>query len=59
MLLFTQPWSIRPQNGDYWKIVNRATGKALDTGGQTGDAAPMQQWFVNSSSNQLWRYSSN
>ena len=33
-----QQWTVVP-TGSYYKVINRANGKALDTGGQTADGA--------------------
>jgi hypothetical protein len=42
--------------GAYYKVVNRANGKALDTGGQTADGTAVQMWFDNTSNNQQWTF---
>ncbi|MFW6353269.1 MAG: RICIN domain-containing protein [Verrucomicrobiota bacterium] len=38
------------------RLVNRANGKALDTGGQNSNGSLVQQWYVNASHNQQWEF---
>jgi len=49
-----QQWQIVSLGGGYYRIVNRTTGKAVDTGGATADGSVCQMWYSNSSYNQQW-----
>ena len=51
-----QQWIVMATSGGYYKIVNRATFKALDNAGAGGNGANMQQWYSNNSNNQQWRF---
>ena len=51
-----QQWMIVPV-GSYYKLVDRSSGKYLDTGGGgTTDGAVMQKWLSNPSYNQQWQF---
>ncbi|HEX2099778.1 MAG TPA: family 43 glycosylhydrolase, partial [Candidatus Synoicihabitans sp.] len=50
-----QQWTIQDVGGGYFKIVNRANGLCLDTGGTTSDGAIMEFWASGSSYNQHWQ----
>lgn len=50
-----QQWSI-VRVGSYYKIVNRANGKCVDTGGSNADGASMQHWYNGVSFNQHWTF---
>jgi len=45
-----------PTDSGYFKLVNRASGMCLDTGGQTSNGATMQLWASGTSYNQQWRF---
>lgn len=55
-----QQWTIQSVGGGYYKILNRANGKCLDTGGAAGGAAGngliMEFWGSGTSYNQHWQF---
>ena len=58
---YNQQWTIESLGGGYYRIVNRANGKALDTGGFTGDTTAANQgymefWGSGASYNQQWQF---
>jgi mannan endo-1,4-beta-mannosidase len=55
---FNQQWTVQPVSGSpgYFRIINRANGKALDTGGAGQDGAIMEFWGVGSTFNQQWQF---
>jgi regulation of enolase protein 1 (concanavalin A-like superfamily) len=50
-----QQWTIVNLGTGYYKIVNRANGYTLDTGGST-TATPMEFWAPGTSFNQQWQF---
>jgi arabinan endo-1,5-alpha-L-arabinosidase len=50
-----QQWTISA-TGSFYKVINRANGKALDTGAQNTDGAVMQFWSSGTSQNQQWSF---
>jgi hypothetical protein len=51
----SQQWTITQVGSTgYYKIINRSTGKCLDTGGLTASGSALQQWSSGSSYNQQW-----
>jgi arabinan endo-1,5-alpha-L-arabinosidase len=50
-----QQWTIVNLGTGYYKVVNRANGYCLDTGGST-TTTPMEFWYSNSSINQQWQF---
>jgi hypothetical protein len=51
-----QQWTIVPTDSGYYKIINRATGKAVDTGGNTAEGSNVESWSQGSSYNQQWKF---
>jgi hypothetical protein len=51
-----QEWTIVQTDSGYYKIINRATGKCVDTGGATGDGDNVENWNNNASYNQQWKF---
>ncbi len=56
-----QQWTIQSLGGGYYRIVNRANGLALDSGGFTGNtsaATPsyIEFWDVSTTTNQQWQF---
>ena len=49
-----QQWSI-VRVGSFYKVVNRANGKCVDTGSNV-DGASMQHWYNGVSFNQQWTF---
>lgn len=54
---YNQQWSIVSVGGGYYKIINRANGLCLDTGGATGNGdADMEFWGSGGTYNQQWQF---
>ena len=53
-----QLWEIVPTDSFFFKIINKANGRALDNEGQTADGAGVRQWTAsgNNSWNQQWTF---
>lgn len=50
-----QQWQIVDVGDGYSKLINRKSGKALDSGGTTVDGAQLTQWTENGGDNQKWQ----
>ncbi|MEV0318213.1 RICIN domain-containing protein [Streptomyces sp. NPDC050658] len=49
-------WILSTTGDGTWTLVNAATGRLLEVGGQaTGDGSPVTVWEPNSGANQRWR----
>jgi len=50
-----QDWTIEDLGTGYYKVVDRANGKCLDTGGGTADGA-QSSFGVGEQHNQQWQF---
>ncbi len=50
-----QRWHVIDTGGGWYKIVNQADGKVLDSGGQTADGSNVKLWSDVSSPNLRWQ----
>ena len=59
---YNQQWTLQALGGGYFKIINRANGKCLDTGGWTANTdvanglGYMEFWGSGGSFNQQWQF---
>lgn len=51
---YNQQWRLEHVTGNYYKIINRATGLCLDSMGRTEDHSILGQWESSSHYNQQW-----
>jgi hypothetical protein len=52
---YNQQWQVVDAGNGYVKIMNRATGKYLDTAGATADGSAVKQYGSSTSYNQQWQ----
>ncbi|MEK8226936.1 RICIN domain-containing protein [Oerskovia sp. M15] len=52
----TAQWILSTTGNDTFTLVNAASGRTLEVGGQSSaDGAPVSTYFANSGQNQLWQ----